>query len=200
MNDQKVFNLLLDSLENVKIPSKGTLDIPIMFTAKELRRYNVNLIINTKRDLNQSWNDSDSKSLIKNLKWNYPIKAVSVVNAISKTEPFLLECTVRKRLEKRMEIVLTGVTTYSSGIDRAIKIRSVTPNTQDSSDPTLVVVGDNNIANEFVHSIQYTGGLDQNEIVRNSIAIKLIRSNRDKTTGLVTLVFNVIFCPSKSFM
>ena len=66
---------------------------------------------------------------------------------------------------------------------------------------SLVSVGDaNQFSNEFLHSIQFSGNLDQIENARNSIALKLIRSHLDKASGLVMLTFDFIFCPSKSFM
>ena len=166
----------------------------------------------------------------------YPIKGFSVINAIHKSTPFVLECLVRKRLEKRMEVNLTGVTTYASGSDRAaMRLRSVTPqqtltsslksqtaltssryttdelstmptSLQDTTNTivtsnSLVILGDaNQFSSEFVHTINFSGHLDQIEMAKNSIAMKLIRTQRDKNTGLVTLIFDFIFCPSKSFM
>ena len=166
----------------------------------------------------------------------YPIKGFSVINAIHKSTPFVLECMVRKRLEKRMEVNLTGVTTYASGSDRAaLRLRSVTPqqtltsslkstaltssryttdemttlptslletntNTLVTSNSLIIVGESNQFASEFVHTIQFSGNLDQIEVARNAIALKLVRIQRDKSTGLVTLIFDFIFCPSKSFM
>jgi hypothetical protein len=51
-----------------------------------------------------------------------------------------------------------------------------------------------------MHSIQFSGNSELSQIAQNSIAMKLIRSQRDKNTGLLTLVFDFIFCPSQSFM
>lgn len=110
---------------------------------------------------------------------------------------------VRKRLEKRMEVIISDVSSYSSGLDKsALKLRSVTP--QDTNKPSLenlIIIGDvNNLATEFMHSIQFNGSVEQSEIAKNSIAMKLIRSQREKNTGLLTLVFDFIFCPSQSFL
>lgn len=111
---------------------------------------------------------------------------------------------VRKRLEKRMEVMISDVSSYSFGLDRsALKVRSATPQNSSSKalDNNLIIIGDvNNLAAEFVHSIQFSGSVEQNELARNSIAMKLIRSQRDKNTGVLTLVFDFIFCPAKSFV
>jgi hypothetical protein len=183
---------------------------------------------------------------VERLQWVYPIKGFSVVNAIKKSTPFVLECMARKRLEKRMEVILSGVTTYASGLDRAaMRLRSITPKqsmlttnssqltksttaltvtatsrsdefastiptttypdnntlTQVTDSNSLVILGDaNQFSSEYVYTIHFSGNLDQVELAKNSIALKLIRTQRDKSTGLVMLTFDFIFCPSKSFM
>ena len=151
------------------------------------------------------------------LKWVYPITAVTVINAFSRSTPFVLECMVRKRLEKRMEIVLSGVTSYASGQDRSsLRLRSVTPFEEgakpnnaekegsESSRRTpynLVLIGEtHHIGKEFVQAIDFSGTAEQNEMAKNSIALKLVRTVRDKQSGLVTLIFDFVFSPSKSFM
>lgn len=126
------------------------------------------------------------------LKWVYPIHAVTVVNAVSKATPFVLECIVRNRLEKRMEVILTGANHLPDN-NKVLKIRPATPKT---ATPIPEVTADSG----FTHSIQYTGNLDQIEIVQNAIAMKLIRVQKDKQSGLVMLLFDFIFWPSKSFM
>ncbi len=105
----------------------------------------------------------------------------------------MLECGVRKRLEKRMEVSLSSVGPYMDNMP--LKIRPATPQSIPNSPENLA-----ELANEFAHSIQYIGNLDQIEVVKNSIAMKLIRSYKDKSTGLLNLVFDFIFWPSKSFM
>lgn len=176
------------------------------------------------------------------LTWLYPIKAFTVINAINKATPFVLECMVRKRLEKRMEVVLNNVTTYASGRDRsALKLRSITPasssstnsaprdylvpttelnglgqtqrrinnnnkNGDNDSPNSLIVLGGEttNLGSEFVHSVQFSnnGSISQeaSDMAKNSIAMRLVRVHRDKSNGLVTLLFDVIFSPSRSFM
>ena len=160
------------------------------------------------------------------LRWIYPIKAFTVINAVNKTIPFILECMVRKRLEKRLEVTLNNVTSYSSDQDQvALKLRPITPqkrtiidattiSTNKSSDHidlklfnnsspnSMTLVGGEitNLANEFVYSIQFNGISELVELAKNSIALKLNRIQRDKSNGFVNMLFDVIFSPSRSFM
>ncbi len=102
-----------------------------------------------------------------------------------------------------MEVMISDVSSYSFGLDKsALKVRSATPQTSSArSLENLIIIGDvNSLASEFIHSIQFSGGNELNELARNSIAMKLIRSQRDKNTGVLTLVFDFIFCPSQSFL
>lgn len=173
------------------------------------------------------------------LTWVYPIKAFTVINAVNKATPFVLECMVRKRLEKRLEVVLNNVPSYSSGRDRsALKLRSVNsalssssspasnhPNmdhnspeetttttnkkrernqgeNDDSSPESMVVLGGEttNMGSEFVHSIQFNQTNELTEYVKSSIVLRLVRVNRDKSTGLVKLVYDIILFPLKSYL
>jgi hypothetical protein len=202
-NDLDSFKIPWDNVKSVHVAPLSLLEIPIIFTPNELKRYNVRLTVTAKREGRMSWVD---KAKVEKLQWIYPIKAFGVINAISKSTPFVLECMVRKRLEKRMEVFLSGVTTINSSLDKSpLKVRSVTPqnaskynSTTNNALDSLVIYSDNPIANDFIQTIEFTGTHDQIETARNSIAMKMVRLERDK--NLVTLIYDFIFCPSKSFM
>ena len=213
-----VFNLLLNELEGISVPPKGALDIPIVFSPVELKSYRLNLVLTARRESRTSWNENEQQQKggkkLDKLRWVYPIRAYSVINAISKANPFVLECLVRKRLEKRMEVVLANVSSYYTSGNRAVlKVRSVTPlngvanaaspdsnSSKAKSEEEPTTSNSVNLAQEFIHSVQYFGNVDQCETAKNSVALKLIRTQKNKASGLVTLVFDFIFCPSKSFM
>jgi hypothetical protein len=49
---------------------------------------------------------------------------------------------VRKRLEKRMEVIISDVSSYSSGLDKsAVKLRSITPQNGSSKIDNLIIIG-----------------------------------------------------------
>jgi hypothetical protein len=56
-----VFNLLLNSLDNIHMPPKASLDIPIVFSPVELRSYNVNLVVSARREARMSWNEKETR-------------------------------------------------------------------------------------------------------------------------------------------
>ena len=59
--------------------------------------------------------------------------------------PLILECMVRNRIEKRMEIFLSDIDTTTSNTDRATKVRSVTPQESKPKIPDGVIVGEGKI-------------------------------------------------------
>ncbi len=193
----QTLNILLETVKRVHMSPKSILDIPVLFNPTEMKRYNIKLVVTARREGDKSWQEPEkSDNKVNELKWVYPIQAVAVINPISKSAPFLLECAVRKRLEKRLEVTLTGMRSDSvSDLKSVLKIRSATPNTSKSNTPDKFESG-----GDYTHSIQYVGNLDQIDVVQNSVAMKLVRSQRDKQSGLLTLVFDFIFWPSKSFM
>ena len=59
--ENQVFNILLDKLQNLHVGPRGVLDIPIVFTPNELRRYDVRLIVSARREARMSWIEQDPK-------------------------------------------------------------------------------------------------------------------------------------------
>jgi hypothetical protein len=51
----------LDKLQNLHVGPRGVLDIPIVFTPNELRRYDVRLIVSARREASMSWIEQDPK-------------------------------------------------------------------------------------------------------------------------------------------
>jgi hypothetical protein len=165
---------------------------------------------------------------VNEIEWKYPIKGVATVYPISINNPLVIECMVRNRLEKRMEISLSDVTSNSASNDKLTEVRSVTPTNEVPKIPDDSLSSDSgfifdsntyqqkfcfcwliqflnkgrNLGREFLHSIIFKNDSthQNNDLLRNSIAIKLLRYHRDRKTGLVTLVFDIIFSPSKSFV
>ena len=52
-------------------------------------------------------------------------------------------------------------------------------------------------ANEFEFEFNY-GDVDAEDNLQNSVALTLIRTQRDTATGLVILVFNLVYAPFKA--
>jgi hypothetical protein len=108
----------------------------------------------------------------------------------------LRSITPQSAMTPKSQLTATGTSS------RIITEELTTNHTSFHESNSMVIVGESasHLASEFVYSVHYSGNPDQAELAKNSIALKLIRSQREKSSGLVTLVFDFIFCPSKSFM
>jgi hypothetical protein len=58
---ESAFNILLNNLENVHVSPKAILDIPIVFSPSEMRRFNLNLIITARREARMNWAEQAAK-------------------------------------------------------------------------------------------------------------------------------------------
>lgn len=52
-------------------------------------------------------------------------------------------------------------------------------------------------ANEFEYELKFSDR-DSQENLQNSVALTLVRARREEISGLVVLVFNVVFAPFKA--
>jgi hypothetical protein len=67
------------------------------------------------------------KIRLNEIEWKHPIKGIATVYPISTNNPLIIECQVRNRLEKRMEISLSDMQTNSPSTDKLTDVRPVTP-------------------------------------------------------------------------
>ena len=59
LETSKTFNILLDSTYNVRVPPKGTLDVPVVFCPEELKQYKCTLVLTARREARMSWKDEN---------------------------------------------------------------------------------------------------------------------------------------------
>lgn len=78
------------------------------------------------------------------LQWIYPIKGVAALYPIKNKTPLSLECMVKNRLEKRMEILLSDVDSETVDGEKPNIIRSITPQESRPHIPDGALVGEGN--------------------------------------------------------
>jgi hypothetical protein len=57
----QIFNILLESLQNLHLSPRSILEIPVMFCPTQMQKYNVNLVVLAKREAQMSWLEPESK-------------------------------------------------------------------------------------------------------------------------------------------
>lgn len=208
-NEDSQFCLLLKRKSGIRVGPKATLDIPVCFAPTEMKLYEAICSVIVKRDDGEKWKyapkddqgyqlSRTSSDGISEVRWIFPIQGIPESRPIKESYGAIIECKARDRLEERIEVTLAGVAPVTSGPQRSICTRSVTPKNESPKLPDGIVVGETlATASEFTFDLSYKD-VDAKENVQNSVAMKLVRQYRDKASGLVILVFNVIFSPYKA--
>ncbi|KAL4233464.1 hypothetical protein ACF0H5_008145 [Mactra antiquata] len=208
-SDNSPFCLLLKRKNGIRVGPKSTLDIPVCFAPTEMTLYEAICTVIVTREDGQRWEyaPTDSRGYqlsrtgsegVSEIRWVFPIQGIPESRPIKETYGAVIECQARDRLEERLEVTLAGVAPVTSGPQRSIYMRSITPKNESPKVPDGIVVGETlATAEEFNYELKYKDG-DAKENLQNSVALKLIRQHRDTASGLVVLVFNVIFNPFRT--
>ncbi|CAH1800026.1 unnamed protein product [Owenia fusiformis] len=202
------FCLLLKHSNGIRLGPKSTLDIPVSFAPEEMSMFEALCVVAVRKEDGGSWHytpvDDRGNRLprsrsggLHEIRWLYPINGIPEVEAVKDNQGAIIECQARERVEERLEVTLSGVAPSSSGPQKAIRARAVTPKDTRPSVPEGVIVGEGNmIAEEFTYRFIFEGD-NTKEDLENACVLNLVRSHREKISGLVDLVFNVIFSPYK---
>ncbi|XP_066477404.1 cilia- and flagella-associated protein 47 [Tiliqua scincoides] len=202
-----IFWLPLKQKQEISLPPKGKLDIPVLFAPQTMIMYEAVLVIKLEKIEAENWSYDDSIKLtgedcpiiedrkIKGLRWIYPINGIPEAPP-SKSAPAVVCCRARSRVEERVEVLLTGVV---PGIRGSKIIRDpLSPSKYKSvviRDEVQVTEGFFTV-DEFMYEIEFESERLSSQL-KPATAINLVTKDRDLKTGIVTLVFNVVFAPYK---
>ncbi|XP_052240686.1 cilia- and flagella-associated protein 47-like isoform X3 [Dreissena polymorpha] len=203
------FCLLLKRKAGIRVGPKSTLDIPVCFAPTEMKMFEAVCTVVVTREDGGRWayapRDSQGYQLsrtgsegIREVRWVFPIQGIPESQPIKESYGAVIECQARDRLEERLEVTLAGVAPVTSRPMKSIYARSVTPKNESPKLPDGIVVGETlATAEEFLYDLAYKDS-NAREDLQNCVALKLVRQHRDSTSGLVVLVFNVIFNPFRT--
>ncbi|ESO84826.1 hypothetical protein LOTGIDRAFT_196276 [Lottia gigantea] len=202
------FCLLLKHNTGLRLPPKATLDIPISFAPGEMKKYQSLCTVVVRRDDGEKWNyvpksesgvpEKQSGEDLHVIKWYFPIHGIPESRPVRDSLAPLVECRAREKIQQRLEVTLAGVAPSSAGPNRRMKTRAITPKNKEPTIPDGIVVGETlAVTNEFMYEIKFGDSSDA-KALKASVDLSLVRQHRDKETGLVVLVFNVIFNPFKA--
>ncbi|NWY74184.1 CFA47 protein, partial [Erithacus rubecula] len=192
-------------LAGIRLAPKEKLEIPILFMPDEMKVYKAVVIINVTRENGENWPYVNSAGLntdltrtvtvaengkIQGILWIYPINGTSEA---PQQKSVVVRCQARQRLEQRVELLLIGVLPAATALPAAgnsavvdVEESSNPPEGTDGSPATL----------EFLYELQY-----QSDEIRSQldslVGIHLVEKEWDTESRIVTLIFNVVFVPSK---
>ncbi|XP_039185523.1 cilia- and flagella-associated protein 47 [Crotalus tigris] len=207
-----IFWLPLKETQGIILPQKSKLDIPVLFAPLSMKLYETFLVIEVKKIHEENWTYDDTFELmeavnsqsviiedekLKGLRWIYPIYGISEAPP-SELAPALVCCRARSRLEENIEVLLTGVVpgATASQIPQNTAMLTFSQSKSSPIHDEVQVTDGFSTTDEFMYEIQFESERMKSQL-KSAIAINLVKKERDLKTGIVTLIFNIIFTPYK---
>ncbi|NWW09872.1 CFA47 protein, partial [Oreocharis arfaki] len=192
-------------LAGIRLAPKGKLEIPVLFMPAEMKIYKTRVVIHVMRENGENWPyvvtaESDT-DLIRNVTvaengeargmlWIYPIHGTPEA---PQQKTVVIRCQARQRLEQRVELLLIGVMPGETALPDAGNSAVVST---DASSNTPEVTDGSSATLEFLYELQY-----QSDEIRSQldslVGMQLLQKEWDAESRIVTLIFNVVFAPSK---
>eukprot|EP00079_Xenopus_tropicalis_P021661 XP_012813080.1 PREDICTED: cilia- and flagella-associated protein 47 isoform X1 [Xenopus tropicalis] len=208
INREPAFCLPLKQTQGIHLAPKEKLDIPVLFAPDTMKLYEALVVIHMTKANGDCWAhdnldkiSTELKSItrteegnISGIRWIYPIHGIPEAPP-SKSAPAVVCCPARSRTEERVEVLLTGAVPGPTRMAASAGIRP-TEKTNNIQDEVQVTNG-LSTTEEFLYEIKYESDEVKAQL-EPSVAIELVRKERDATSGIVTLIFNIIFAPNKS--
>ncbi|XP_078264971.1 cilia- and flagella-associated protein 47-like [Rhinoraja longicauda] len=201
INAKVIFCIPLKQSRDILLPPKENLDIPLIFAPEHMTMYEGLIVVQIKKQDGSAWPDiatEDMRSFYRSekgeicaIRWLYPIYGIPEALP-AKWPPAAIQCQARQRIEKTIEIVLTGAVPGSA---QTAIMEDETTTSCSCEHEEIQKTNRQSIGNEFFYEILY-----ETEKVRvqmePTVAISFVKKEWDTQTGIVLLAFNVVFAPS----
>ncbi|XP_057901557.1 cilia- and flagella-associated protein 47 [Melospiza georgiana] len=203
--EESVFHLLVKQPQGIRLAPKEKLEIPVLFMPAEMKIYKAVVVIHVMRGNGENWpyevTGESNRDLNRNvivaengetqgILWIYPINGTPEA---PQQKSVVIRCQARQRLEQRVELLLIGVMPGATDLPDAGNSASVdteevssTPEVTDGSSATL----------EFLYELQYQSDEIRYQL-ESLVGMELVEKEWDTESRIVTLIFNVVFAPSK---
>ncbi|NXO20417.1 CFA47 protein, partial [Cisticola juncidis] len=190
----------------IRLAPKEKLEVPLLFMPAEMKIYKALVVIHITRGNGETWpykvtagSNTDLKRNVtvaengetQGIVWIYPINGTPEA---PQQKSVVIRCQARQRLEQRVELLLIGVIMpgatalpeAGNSAELGTDGSSNTPEVTDGSSATL----------EFLYELQYQSDEFRSQL-ESLVGIQLVEKEWDTESRIVTLIFNVVFAPSK---
>ncbi|XP_074889637.1 cilia- and flagella-associated protein 47 [Buteo buteo] len=209
-NKESVFHLLLKQPRGIRLATKEKMDIPVLFMPDTMKMYEAVVVIHVMRENGENWPYEDSAELNKDLKssltvaenggiqgilWIYPVHGIPEAPP-QKLVPAVVRCRARQRVERRVEVLLTGVVPGATAMPAARNSATVNTNKPANIQEEVQVTDGFFTTVEFLYELQYQSNEIKSQL-ESLVGMHLVQRERDTESGIVTLIFNIVFAPNK---
>ncbi|KAM6211408.1 cilia- and flagella-associated protein 47 [Sarcoramphus papa] len=207
---ESVFHLLLKQPRGTQLAPKEKLDIPVLFMPDTMKMYEAVVVIHVMRENGENWPYEDSAELNTDLKssvtvaenggiqgilWIYPLHGIPEAPQ-QKLVPAVVRCRARQRVERRVEVLLTGVVPGATAM-RATRNSAMVNKKKPANIQEEVQVTDGfSTTAEFLYELQYQSNEIKSQL-ESLVGMHLVQREQDTESGIVTLIFNIVFAPNK---
>ncbi|XP_075446373.1 cilia- and flagella-associated protein 47 isoform X3 [Ascaphus truei] len=208
INKEPAFCLPLKQTQGIPLAPKEKLDIPVLFAPDTMKLYEALVVVHMVKANGDSWAEDNFEEIstelksisraengtISGIRWIYPVHGIPEAQP-SKSAPAIVCCQARTRTEERVEVLLTGAVPGQTGMPEIRKGQKSVEKTNHIQEEVQVTNGFST-TEEFLYDISYESEELKSQL-EPYVAIELVRKERDATSGIVTLIFNIIFAPNK---
>ncbi|XP_016288857.2 cilia- and flagella-associated protein 47 isoform X1 [Monodelphis domestica] len=201
------FNFTLKQTQEIPLPPKGTLDIPVLFVPHIMKLYEAKVIVQIVRANGEYWPYDNPEELgpglqslkrtkngdISHILWEYPIKGIPIAPP-PKTHQATLRSRARERVEETVHVLLTGVV-FQSPEQRELVVIPKKPPVEDDQNQ-VPVNNDLPEVHEFQYEIQFESELMKSNL-ESCIALYLVKKKQNVENAVISLAFNIVFAPKK---
>ncbi|KFV65916.1 Putative uncharacterized protein CXorf30, partial [Dryobates pubescens] len=192
-----------------RLAPKEKLDIPVLFTPDTMKMYEAVVVIHVMRENGENWPYEDSEELNKDLKsvivaengglqeilWIYPVHGIPEA-VQQKLVPAVICCQARQKVERRVEVPLTGVVPGATPIPATRKSAMANINSPANTQDEIQHTDGLCTTVEFVYELQYQSNEIKSQL-ESLVGMHLVEREQDTESGIITLIFNTVFAPNK---
>ncbi|NWH66895.1 CFA47 protein, partial [Geococcyx californianus] len=196
-------------LTGTQLAPKGNLDIPVLFLPETMKMYETVVVVHIKRENGENWPYEDSAELNKGLRrvtvaenggiqgilWIYPVHGIPEAPQ-QKLVPDVVRCQARQRVERRVEVLLTGVIPGANATPATRNSLRVNTNKPADIQEFVQVTDGFSTTMEFLCKLQYQSNEIQSQL-GTLVGMHLIEGEWDTESRTITLIFNIVFAPNK---
>ncbi|NXD83391.1 CFA47 protein, partial [Halcyon senegalensis] len=196
-------------LTGTRLAPKEKLDIPVLFMPDTMKMYEAVVVIHVMKENGENWPYEDSAELNKDLKssvtvaenggiqgilWIYPVHGIPEAPQ-QKLVPAVVRCPAKQRAERRVEALLSGVVPGATAMPAARNSATVNINNPANVQEVQVTDGFSTTV-EFLYELQYQSNEFKSQL-ESLVGMDLVHREWDTESGIVKLIFNIVFAPNK---
>ncbi|NXI46618.1 CFA47 protein, partial [Galbula dea] len=193
----------------IKLAAKGKLDIPVLYVPDTMKMCEAVVAVSVMRENGESWHYNyyaeSSKTLksvvvgkngeVQGILWMYPVHGIPEAPQ-QKLVPAVVRCRARQRVERRVEVLLTGLDPGVTAVPAPGNSAMVNTNQPAKVQDEVQATDGCSATEEFLYELQYQSDEIKSQL-EPLVGMDLVQREQDTDSGVIRLIFNVVFAPNK---